>query len=257
MTTSRLATRISTTFQKSSRNGARIGYFCVHHAASTSHRAVVEMMVTGSREVSAHYVVSDSIESVVDEDYRAWSLSSPEWDSKSVVAETINDSTDGWTVSDKTFDNLARLIADWSTRYGIPITDDTVLTHQEVYARYGESYPTACPGDLQRRKPELLKLAQHYASTPTPQDQEDEDEDMSRPTTIAKVVKGNEVEVTTFWPDGTEHVYGSTNTAEGQAYNRNVALAYGCAPQMPIIYITASHYDRIKAENADKRKAAE
>lgn len=254
MTISPLAARVSRTHQQSSRNGADADHFVVHHAASTSHQSVVNMMVSGSREVSAHYVVSEIIESVVDEDYRAWSLSSPEWDSKSVVAETINDSTDGWTVSDKTFDNLARLIADWSTRYGIPITDDTVLTHQEVYARYGESYPTACPGDLQRRKPELLKLAQHYASTPTPQDQEDEDEDMSRPTTIAKVVKGNEVEVTTFWPDGAEHVYGSTNTAEGQAYNRNVALAYGCAPQMPIIYITASHYDKVKAENKARRE---
>lgn len=254
MTTSPLATRVSRTHQRSSRNGADADHFVVHHAASTSHQDVVNMMVSGSREVSAHYVVSEIIESVVDEDYRAWSLSSPAWDARSVVAETINDSTAGWTVSDRTFDNLARLIADWSTRYGIPITDDTVLTHQEVYARYGESYPTACPGDLQRRKPELLKLAQHYASTPTPQDQEDEDEDMSRPTTIAKVIKGNEVEVTTFWPDGTEHVYGSTNTAEGQAYNRNVALAYGCAPQMPIIYITASHYDKIKAENKARRE---
>lgn len=255
MTRSSLAARVTDTHQKSSRNGAKVGFFGVHHAASTSHRAVVDMMVSGSREVSAHYVVSEIIESVVDEDYRAWSLSSPAWDARSVVVETINDSTDGWTVSDRTFDNLARLIADWSTRYGIRITDDTVITHQEVHKRFGESYATACPGDLQRRKPELLKLAQHYASTPTPQDQEDEDEDMSRPTTIAKVTKGNEVEVTTFWPDGTEHVYGSTNTAEGQSYNRNVALAYGCAPQMPIIYITASHYDKIKAENADKRKA--
>ncbi len=256
MTRSPLATRVSRTHQQSSRNGADVDKFVVHHAASTSHQGVVNMMVSGSREVSAHYVVSEIIESVVDEDYRAWSLGSASWDARSVTVETINNSTDGWTVSDRTFDNLARLIADWSTRYGIPITDDTVLTHQEVYARYGASYPTACPGDLQRRKPELLKLAQNYASAPTTQDQEDEDEDMSRPTTIAKVTKGNEVEVTTFWPDGTEHVYGSTNTAEGQAYNRNVALAYGCATQMPIIYITASHYDKIKAENADKRKAA-
>lgn len=251
---SSLASKVTTTHQRSSRNGADVDHFVVHHAASTSHQGVVNMMTSGSREVSAHYVVSEIIESVVDEDYRAWSLGSASWDARSVTVETINNSTEGWTVSDTTFDNLARLIADWSVRYGIPITDDTVLTHQEVYRRYGASYPTACPGDLQRRKPELLKLAQHYASTPTPQDQEDEDEDMSRPTTIAKVTKGNEVEVTTFWPDGSEHVYGSTNTAEGQSYNRNVALAYGCAPQMPIIYITASHYDKVKAENKARRE---
>lgn len=173
-----LANKTTDTFQKSSRNGQPVGFFGVHHAASTSHQAVVNMMTSGSREVSAHYVVSDIIEGVVDEDYRAWSLSSPYWDSRMVVAETINNSTNGWTVSDKTFDNLARLIADWSDRYGIPITDDTVLTHQEVYTRFGQSYPTACPGDLQRRKPELLALANQYKSTGFGTIPEKEDEDM-------------------------------------------------------------------------------
>ena len=90
---------------------------------------------------------------------------------------------------------------------------------------------------------------------PQDESEEDEEEDMSRPTTIVKNTKGDEVEVTTFWPDGSERVFQSTNTPQGQSYNRNVALAYGCAPQMPIIYITASHYDKIKSENAAERKA--
>lgn len=179
-----LANKTTDTFQKSSRNGQRADFFGVHHAASTSHQAVVNMMTSGSRQVSAHYVVSDIIEGVVDEDYRAWSLGSSYWDSRMVTVETINNSTNGWTVSDKTFDNLARLIADWAKRYNRPITDDTVLTHQEVYARFGESYPTACPGDLQRRKPELLALANKYLSensNSTPHHGEEEDDDM-KPT---------------------------------------------------------------------------
>lgn len=174
-----LANKTTNTFQKSSRNGQRPDFFGVHHAASTSHQGVVKMMTSGSREVSAHYVVSDIIEGVVDENYRAWSLSSSYWDSRMVTVETINNSTNGWTVSDKTFDNLARLIADWAKRYNRPINDNTVLTHQEVYTRFGESYPTACPGDLQRRKPELLALANKYLKNgnQTPQGEEEEEMD--------------------------------------------------------------------------------
>ena len=94
-----------------------------------------------------------------------------------------------------------------------------------------------------------------YLTTPTtaPQAQK-EDDDMSRPMTMAKVTTGSTVEVTTSWAEtGEERVFGSTNTKDGQSYNRNVALAYGCAPECPIIYVTASHYDRVRAENAATR----
>ncbi len=124
-----------------------------------------------------------------------------------------------------------------------------VHLHWEIYRGRVDRGTWGDPGATV--DPRAFVLA--HLATPNPAQAEEEDEDMSRPTTIAKVTKGTEVEVTTFWPDGEEHVFGSTNTAEGQSYNRNVALAYGCAPQMPIIYITASHYDKIKAENAEAR----
>lgn len=162
MTHSKLTNKIRLSAQNSSRNGAKIDRFIVHHAAATNMRSVEDMMVYATREVSANYVVGDTITCVVDEDRRAWTSASAHWDGRAVTVETINNSTNGWTVSSKTFDNLARLIADASYRYGFPVNDQTVITHQELYTRYGASYPTACPGDLQRRKAELLALARKY-----------------------------------------------------------------------------------------------
>lgn len=185
MTHSALTNEIRQTSQRSSRNGQTPSFFIVHHVAGTSHNGTVDMMVSGSREVSANYVVSEKITCVVDEDYRAWTSGSTYWDSRAITVETVNSRAgDPWPVSDKTFDNLARLIADCARRYGFPINDSTILTHQELNTRFGDSYPTACPGDLQRRKPELLRLANHYLSGSTPQTtapkpvQEEEEDDM-------------------------------------------------------------------------------
>ncbi|WP_164509834.1 N-acetylmuramoyl-L-alanine amidase [Gulosibacter massiliensis] len=169
MTHSKLTNQISLSSQSSSRDGAKIDRFLVHHAAGTSQEDVVNMMVRGTRTVSANYVVGDTITLVVDEDRRAWTSGSKydggkgaAFDKRSITVETINNSTKNWTVSDETFDNLAWLIADVATRYEFPINDDTVLTHQELWTRFRASYPTACPGDLQRRKAELLTLARKY-----------------------------------------------------------------------------------------------
>ncbi|MGO2110496.1 MAG: peptidoglycan recognition protein family protein, partial [Pseudoclavibacter sp.] len=128
-----LAREVRPSMQRSPRNGAQMRYFFLHHAVSTSVDSVVGMMTSGSREVSAHTVCGDWIVGVVDEAYSSWSLGSQPWERHGISTETINDRlAPNYTVSAKTFDNLARLIADWSIRYRIPITDATVLTHQEV-----------------------------------------------------------------------------------------------------------------------------
>lgn len=168
MTHSPLTTSIRLSAQSSSRDGRRIDRFIVHHAASTSHDGVVDMMVRETREVSANYVVSERITCVVDEDRRAWTSASAAWDGRAITVETINSAAGGsWPVSDKTFDNLARLIADVARRYDFPINDSTILTHQELYTRHGASYATSCPGDLQRRKAELIALANKYRAGKT------------------------------------------------------------------------------------------
>lgn len=177
MTHSPLTNEIRLSSQSSSRQGAKIDRFIVHHAASTNHDGVVNMMVNRTRQVSANYVVSEKITCVVDEILRAWTSGSSAdggkgaaFDRRAITVETINAvGAPSWAVSDKTFDNLARLIANSADRYGFDINDDTVLTHQELWNRFRASYATACPGDLQRRKGELINLARTYrGQTPIP-----------------------------------------------------------------------------------------
>lgn len=164
MTHSKLTTRIDLTSDSSPRNGRKIDRFIVHHAATTSLDAILALFKPGGRTVSANYALKDdTLVCTVDEDRRAWTSSSAEWDGRAVTIEVANSAArDPWPVSDKSFDKLARLIADVATRYGFEINDTNILTHQELWTRYRASYSTACPGDLQRRKAELLTLARKY-----------------------------------------------------------------------------------------------
>lgn len=172
MTHSKLADRTQWTSEGSSRDGAAIDRFIVHHAATTSLEAILDLFRPGGRVVSANYAVGRDGELVatVEEQYRAWTSASYVDDRRAVTIEVANSATgdaSGWPVSDEAFDKLARLIADVATRYGFPIDDDHVLTHQELYTRFRRSYATACPGGLQRRKGELIALARTYQGAPT------------------------------------------------------------------------------------------
>lgn len=156
--------------QRSSRDGAKVDRFIVHHAANTSVDATLNLFA-GARQVSAHYALGNGrVVPAVPESDRAWTSGSYEDDRRAITVEVSNSRAgDPWPVADIEFENLARLIADVATRYGFPIDDDHVLTHQELWTRFGRSYPTACPGDLQRRKGELLELARKFqAPAPTP-----------------------------------------------------------------------------------------
>lgn len=185
MTHSALAHEVHWTHQKSSRDGADIDRFIVHHAANTSVDQTLHLF-DGARQVSANYALGNGrIVAAVPEEERAWTSASKYDDARAVTVEVSNSRADEpWPVSDEDFINLARLIADVANRHGFPIDDDHVLTHQELYSRFGRSYPTACPGDLQRRKPELLKLARTYASgsfvkPASPASTQEEDDEMS------------------------------------------------------------------------------
>ena len=150
--------------QYDSRNGAKIDRFIVHHGATTGWRNLKDTLSGSARTVSANYTVgSGEIVGSVDEVFRAFTSSSASWDGRGVTCETLNSYGDpSWLVSDIDFNNLARLIADCAFRHGFPINDDTILTHQELWLRYRAGYSTACPGDLQRRKNELVALANKH-----------------------------------------------------------------------------------------------
>jgi hypothetical protein len=127
------------------------------------------MEVSGSRQVSSHQVVKDKrIAGIVEEQFRAWSLSDAYWDSWGLTVECANESTDGWTISAASSESLAQLVANWAKRYGFwpqregDPSNWTVYGHREIYAIFGGSYPTACPGGMDldwitKRAQQILK----------------------------------------------------------------------------------------------------
>lgn len=157
--------------QYSSRNGAMIDRIILHHCASTSLAGVLGMMSSGSREVSANYVVGNDgeIVGVVPEEYRAWTSGSASWDGRAITFEIVNETAGPeWRISEKAFDAVARMLADVSLRYGISLSRETVVTHQELYSRYGASYATACPGPFLQSRIDQLLTAADDVSKPTP-----------------------------------------------------------------------------------------
>lgn len=144
-----LATAIYDTPQKSPRTSG-VDFIVLHHAALTDLDALIRLMM-GAKQVSAHLAVKDeNIASMMDEDYRAWSMSDAPWDSKSLTVETCNSAgaAEGWPISEASYRSLAAVVADWCARHGIPCTRDHVIGHGEVNSRFGGSYSTACPGGI-------------------------------------------------------------------------------------------------------------
>lgn len=178
MTFSSLITGTSPNGGQYSARQSRVDRIILHHAASTSLSGVLSMMETGSRQVSSNYVIGNSgeIVGVVPEEFRAWTSGSTSWDGRAITFEIINE-TGGpdWRISDAAFASVTMILADISVRYGIPLNRDTVITHQELYTRYGASYATACPGPFLQPKIDALISLATSGSVPTSQK---EDEDM-------------------------------------------------------------------------------
>lgn len=157
MTYSGLTQSTVSTKQSSSRNGTRIDMVILHHSATTNVNSVLSMMTSGSRTVSANYVLGNDghIYGVVPEELRAWTSGSStdggkgaQFDRRAITFECANLSTNGWTISDATYESLAKLLADFHNRYGIPLDRDHVVGHRELYTKWRASYSTACPGGM-------------------------------------------------------------------------------------------------------------
>lgn len=145
------ATDIYDTPQKSIRipSGA-VGYVVIHHTAGGTYEGIIALEM-GARQVSSTVIIEGvRCASMMDEFYRAWSLSSQYWDSVSLSSETVNSggAEEGWPISEASYRTLAKIVADWCIRYGIPCNRTFIMGHREVYSRYGASYATACPGGI-------------------------------------------------------------------------------------------------------------
>ena len=152
MTHSSLTNQIRLSSQSSSRNGTKIDTFLIHHQAGTNDDQVINAMVSGSKEVSANYTISNEgrLTLVVDEDLRAWTSGSSkdggkgaQWDRRSITVEIENEAgAPNWPISNAAIETAAKLLVDLRARYGIT----NVLGHRDLWTNYRASYPTFCPG---------------------------------------------------------------------------------------------------------------
>jgi N-acetylmuramoyl-L-alanine amidase len=132
-----------------------------HHQASTNDDATINMMVSGSRQVSSTYTVDNKdyngrgwarITGVVPEHLRPWTSSSQTADGQALTIEACNSSGDPtWGISPYTAEACAQIAAYAYTAYGVPLRRATSgdrsghLGHNEVISLFGEGYATACP----------------------------------------------------------------------------------------------------------------
>jgi len=153
MTFSGHVTRTVTTPNQSSRNGRVVDFIVYHHMASTSFQGVLNSWISGRKQGSCHYAISNEgeIVGVVPEENRAWSLSSVSFDSRAIVYEIENASYGdafGWPISEAAAEAAARLTAEITARRGMILNRTQAIGHREVFTRHGAGYPTACPGAL-------------------------------------------------------------------------------------------------------------
>lgn len=227
-----------------------------HHTATNSKLNALALFAPGGRTVTPNYFVAGrEVWGIVPEDRRAYTSGSPYDDHRSITMEILNlTNAPDWQFAADTIATVILLNADIARRYGVPQQHSLngIYEHRNINAWTGRSYATACAGPSFSVGSIIAAVA---ASNTNPAAPEEEDEEMSRPICIAKSTKGNEVEVTIFnFDTGEEHVYSSTRDESGVSYNKNVALTYGCSPQVPVSYVSVSHYDKIKSENAATRK---
>jgi len=191
MTFSRLASQTHDTSQKSSRQGAKIDMVICHHMASTNSEATLSEELTGSRQVSSNYIITNTGEiwGVVPEEYRAWTSGATKsqnpadngkgaaFDRRSITFECADQSTGGsWPISAASQDAIVKLLVDVHQRYGIPLDRDHIVGHRELYTRWGASYATACPGGMDLDDLVSRAVAQLNNATST----ETKDDDMAR-----------------------------------------------------------------------------
>lgn len=238
MTKSDLTTHTSGNADQYSTRSRKVDRIILHHCASTSLSGVLKMMSTGSREVSANYVIGNNgeIVSVVPEEYRAWTSGSAEWDGRAITFEIVNESAaPDWRVSDAACAAFAAMLADIAKRYGIVLSRETVITHQELHQRYGASYATACPGPyLQNRVGDIMKVA--GTSSPA-EESEEEDDDMWKPTVHLRVTdKGKFVEGTLAHPQiGLDLKPGQSRVEKTSAGEANVYRGFKASADEAVV----------------------
>jgi peptidoglycan hydrolase-like protein with peptidoglycan-binding domain len=134
------------------RAGTAVDRIVLHHQASTNSNVTLGMMSSGSRQVSANYVIRGNGRAVgvVHEEHTPFTNGNLAWNRRSITFEIENSAgAPSWSVSPAAHEITAQIVADVARRYGWGSVDrNRVVVHKELYARYGVGYATACPGGL-------------------------------------------------------------------------------------------------------------
>lgn len=141
---------------KSSERRSPIRRVILHHGAVTS-MSGLRSTLEGERQVSANYMAAGGRAwGMVPDERRAWTSGSSSdggkgaaFDHEAITVETQNATGEpDWLISEAEETTLVKLVRYAHDRYGVPLDRDHILGHRELYARYGASYPTACPGGM-------------------------------------------------------------------------------------------------------------
>lgn len=134
----------------------------VHHAASTSFDSIGQVFSQPGRQGSAHYgICEDKVDQYVREEFTAWHCGDWLGNSCTIGIEVTNNvGAPYWTISEGSFNTLAKLCADIAKRHGLgklKFEPDGVYPTLSAHRDWS---PTYCPGDyLYSRMSELAEKA--------------------------------------------------------------------------------------------------
>lgn len=147
------ADQVRVSAQSNARSGSVVR-FIWHHQAGTNDDATINAMVSGSRQVSATWTVSNTgrVTAVVPEDRRPWTSASRADDGALTVECANSTGPDDYGISDASHEACARLAAYAFRAHGVPLQRATAangwrghMGHNEVVGAFGDGYSTACP----------------------------------------------------------------------------------------------------------------
>lgn len=248
MTYSDLTTKRYTSPLKNIRWGSGIDTFLVHHQAGTNSESVRNEMLSPSGGVSANYIITNEGEiwGIVPEEFRAFTSGSPtdggkgaDWDARSITVEIENQSAGpNWDISRKAIAAAAALYNDLRERYGLT----RILGHRDLWANYGASYPTYCPG------PDTVdRIKKASREVPVEPETEEEEEPMKAIYYVANAKM--------YWAlyHPVSGFFSKSSAAEKSAYPERVAKDAGAGS---LSKVTEATFKRIEKACTSVRKGA-
>ena len=145
-------------------------FLVIHHAVEDTVQDVIALSKPGGKTVSMTGTIGPTVagsHEIFNVLVVPWNNGRPyttsSWiDDKALTFEVCNLSLSApYPVAQEAKQRLAEIAAAMHVEYGMPLNRWNICSHQEVYARGWDSYPTQCPGeDLQGSLDWIVRQAQ-------------------------------------------------------------------------------------------------